>query len=126
MKNSIIMLLFAAYISNAAFAQKISVDKVPAPVMSAFKAKFPMLGKVKWEMESANEYEAGFKSNGVKQSASFDQNGKWIETETEIKVSQLPTVVQQSIAKQFAGFKIEEASKVESAQYGNCYDLSSS
>ena len=47
--------------SNTTYAQKISADKVPAAVLSAFKAKFPTATKTSWELENANEYEAGFK-----------------------------------------------------------------
>jgi hypothetical protein len=108
--------------SNAACAQKISADKVPAAVTSAFKAKFPKATKTSWEMENANEYEAGFKLNGEEVSANFDNTGKWLETETEIKVSALPAAVKAALSKDFAGFKIEEASKIESAKDGNCYE----
>lgn len=122
MNRIIIVLLCAALMSNAACAQKISADKVPAAVTSAFKAKFPNATKTSWEMENANEYEAGFKLNGEEVSANFDNTGKWLETETEIKVSALPAAVQATLAKDFAGFKIEEASKIESAKDGNCYE----
>lgn len=108
--------------SNAACAQKISADKVPAAVLSAFKAKFPNATKTTWELENTNEYEAGFKINGEEVSANFDNTGKWLETETEIKVSALPAAVQAALAKDFAGFKIEEASRIESAKDGNCYE----
>jgi len=122
MNRIIIVLLTAALMSNAACAQKISADKVPAAVTSAFKAKFPNATKTNWEMENANEYEAGFKLNGEEVSANFDNTGKWLETETEIKVSALPAAVQAALTKDFAGFKIEEASKIESAKDGNCYE----
>ncbi len=108
--------------SNAACAQKISADKVPAAVLSAFKAKFPTATKTSWELENTNEYEAGFKLNGEEVSANFDNTGKWLETETEIKVSALPAAVQAALAKDYAGFKIEEASKIESAKDGNCFE----
>jgi len=108
--------------SNAAYAQKISADKVPTAVTSAFKAKFPNATKTSWEMENANEYEASFKLNGKEVSANFDNTGKWLETETEIKVSALPAAVKAALSKDFAGFKIEEASKIESAKDGNCYE----
>lgn len=122
MKRVIYLLLTAALLSNAACAQKISADKVPAAVTSAFKAKFPTVTKVSWELEKANEYEAGFKLNGEEVSANFDNTGKWLETETEIKVSALPSSVSSTLAKDFAGFKINEASKTESAKNGNCFE----
>lgn len=122
MKRIIIVLLAAALMSNTAYAQKIAANKVPAAVASAFKAKFPNATKTSWEMENANEYEAEFKLNGKEVSANFDNTGKWLETETEIRVSALPMAVKNALKKDFAGFKIEEASKIESAKDGNCFE----
>ena len=121
MKKTMFVLLTAALMSNAACAQKISADKVPAAVSTAFKTKFPSATKINWEMEKS-EYEANFNLNGVETSANFDNTGKWLETETEIKTSALPTAIQSTLAKDFAGFKVNEASKIESVKNGNCYE----
>lgn len=121
MKKIMFMLLVAAMMSNAANAQKISADKVPAAVSAAFKTKFSTAEKVKWEMENT-EYEANFKLNGKEVSANFDETGKWLETETEIKVSDLPAAIQSTLKKDFAGFKVKEASKIESVKNGNGYE----
>lgn len=40
-----------------------------------------------------------------------------------IKSSQLPAAVKASIGKEFAGFKIEEAEQVESAETGSSYEV---
>ncbi len=122
MKKVIYLLLTAALMSNAACAQKIAADKIPPAVLSAFKANFPTATKISWEMESANEYEAGFKLNGEEVSANFDNTGRWLETETEIKTSALPDAVQAALAKDFAGFKIEETSKIESVKNESCFE----
>lgn len=121
MKNIIIVLFAAVLMSHAACAQKISADKIPAPVINSFKAKFPDATNAKWEMEQS-DYEANFKTGGKEVSAVFDATGKWLETETEINVSELPVSVQTAIPKNFAGYKIKEASKVESHKYGTCYE----
>ncbi|MEO5569405.1 MAG: PepSY-like domain-containing protein [Bacteroidia bacterium] len=122
MKKEIMLLIGVAFLCVTSHAQKITADKVPAEVTSAFKAKFPEVKDVDWEMEKANEFEAAFKVSGADQTASFNADGKWMETETEIKVSELPAVVKQSIEKQFPGFKMEEASKVDNAEKGLCYE----
>lgn len=122
MNKMIFVLLIAALMSNMAYAQKISVDKVPAAVTSAFKTKFPTVTKATWEMEGKTEYEVNFLLGGVKASANFDNTGKWLETETELKISALPTAIQSTLKKDFAGFKINEATKIESVKHGNCYE----
>lgn len=122
MKTLIIALHIAALMSIAACAQKIAEVKVPTEVTSAFKAKFPDAANAKWELENTNEYEANFKLNGEEVSANFDNSGKWLETETEIKVSDLPAAVQTALSTEFSGFKVEEASKVESAENGSGFE----
>ena len=122
MKNILVLLLCVALMRDAASAQKISAEKVPAAVSSAFKEKFPNITAVKWEIEKVNQYEATFKGNGSEMSANFDNTGKWLETETEIKVSALPAAVTSVLKKDFAGFKINEASKIENAANGNCFE----
>jgi len=51
-------------------------------------------------------------------SANFDATGKWFETETEIKESDLPKEVSASVTKVFAGFKISEVAKTETPDKG--------
>jgi hypothetical protein len=87
---------------------------VPQPVNKAFSEKYPAATSVKWASEEANEWEAEFKMNGMEMSASFDNSGKWLESEKEIAVKELPAAVSCSIAKEFAGYKIDEISVIES------------
>lgn len=121
MKKLIFLLLGIALLSQVSFAQKVAASKVPNAVTSTFNSKFSSASNVKWELEDA-EYEANFKINGKEMSANFDKMGTWTETETEIKVSTLPASVRATLSKEFAGFKIEEASQIESAKNGNCYE----
>lgn len=108
--------------STLLFAQEIPAEKVPAEVKTAFQSKFPEAKKVEWEMEEGN-YEAEFKMNGKEMSATFDAKGIWKETETEIKVKDLPKAVSTMLAGEFPGYKIDEACKVESAEHGSCYEV---
>ena len=84
-------------------------SQVPAKVKAAFNQKFPDAKKVKWDKENANEWEAEFKMNGKEYSANFTSNGTWKETEYEIKKSDIPAAVKQTLDNDFAGFDIEEA-----------------
>ena len=122
MKKIIVLLSACMLISLMGYTQKITPDKVPAPVKQAFAKKFPAATDVKYEMEK-KDYEINFKDKGVEMSANFDATGKWLETETEIKVNDLPNEVSASAAKNFAGFKISEVAKVESADKGLCYEM---
>ncbi|MBI1226616.1 MAG: hypothetical protein GC192_15390 [Bacteroidetes bacterium] len=95
----------------------------PAAVQAAFKAKFPTVQKAKWDREDENEWEAEFKKDGKEMSANFSNDGTWLETETEIKTADLPQAVKDAIASQFAGYKMEEASLVQTAELATAYEV---
>lgn len=122
MKKTLLALLTVAIVSNSVSAQKIATEKVPVAVTTAFKTKFPTVLKTSWEMENKTEFEANFHINGVETSANFDNTGKWLETETELKIAALPNAIQSTIKKDYAGFKINEASKIENIKNGKCFE----
>ncbi len=98
-------------------------QKAPAEVQNAFKQKYPEAKSVQWEMENDNEWEAEFKMNGREMSANFDLQGNWQQTETEVKMSELPVAVSDAIKTQFAGYKAEEPEKIEMANGEVAYEV---
>lgn len=60
-------------------------------VKESFGKRFPDAKEVKWSKENATEFEAEFETGEMEQSVNFDQSGKWLVTETEIKSSELPS-----------------------------------
>jgi hypothetical protein len=105
------------------FAQKLKAVDVPAAVKATFVKKFPKAKGIEWSKESETEFEAEFKNNGLEQAANFDQSGNWVITESEIKSSDLPSPVKATIAKEFAGYKIDEAEKAETPNEGSFYEV---
>ena len=91
-------------------------------VEKSFQQKFPSAKNVSWGKENAKEWEAEFKLNDTKISANFLLDGTWVETETEIPVTQLPPAVATSIKKQYPDWQITEADKMESRTKGNFYE----
>ena len=120
MKTLIILISICCF-SNISFAQKIPSNKVPAALTGSFKDKFPSATAAKWEKEG-DEYEVTFKLKKEGFAAKFDATGKWLETEQQIKVAELPMPIQNNIKKEFPGFKIEEACKLESLKDGHAYE----
>ena len=118
-----VLIAIAILVTGFAQAQKLKESEVPKAVKDSFAKRFPNLKGVEWSKESDTEFEAEFKNAGKEQSANFDQAGKWLVTETEIKKADLPQAVQASIAKEFAGYKVEEAEKVETANDGIQYEV---
>ena len=113
MKN-IILFSVACLVAGLADGQKMKDSNVPEAVKAAFAKNFPKAKEVKWSKEGTSGFEAEFEIAEVEQSANFDKAGKWLETETEIKKSELPQAVQAAIAKEFSGFTVDEPEKVES------------
>ncbi len=89
----------------------------PKSVADNFNKKFQNATKVKWDQEEENEWEAEFKMNGDAMSASFDNAGKWLETEKELKQNQLPAAVQNSFNSQYADYKMNEAAEIEKPDF---------
>ena len=46
-------------------------------------------------------------------SASYDNKGTWLESETEITAKDLPSTVTNTLAKEFEGYKTGEISAIE-------------
>jgi hypothetical protein len=114
MKKTVIILV-ALLVSTVAYSQKIKEKNVPDAVKTAFKAAYPNADDIKWEKEAAN-YEAEFELNDVEYSALYNANGTLIETEMEIKTSQLPQKALDYMNANYAGKKIKEAAKITDAQ----------
>ncbi len=100
------------------FGQKIKSDKVPDAVKMAFAKVHPGVSDIDWEQEDGG-YEAEFDGpNDVEMSAVFAADGKWLETEQEIKKSELPAPI---LAK-LKGKKIKEATKIIRADGSTIYE----
>jgi uncharacterized membrane protein YkoI len=95
----------------------------PAAVSKAFKTQFANATDIKWGKENATEYEAEFMQDGVKHSANFSSKGKWIETETAIKYSEIPKAVQASFETAHKGTKKKEIAKIEKANGTIIYEI---
>ncbi len=104
------------------FAQQLTPEKVPAPVRQAFEKMFPGVSEIKYEMEN-KAYEISFLYKRMKCSANFDAAGAWLETETGIETSALPKEVTDAVAKNFAGYEMNEVLKLERPGKEMYYEL---
>lgn len=107
--------LFSAILisSLALYAQ---VEKTPEKVQETFKKLYPHVQNVKWSKENKTEFEAEFKDDGKTTSVVIDKEGKLIETEIDITVSELPKGAVEYVAKNSQGWKITEAAKIVDAK----------
>ncbi len=97
--------------SFTAFAQQVNV---PKSAKDTFSKLYPEATEVKWDKEN-QDYEASFKLNGKDMSVIFDKDGKVLETETAIEISQLPKGIDKYVMDYYKGYKITGAAKIVKA-----------
>ena len=114
MKKILFLLALCCGVGFSATAQKTP----PTAVVTAFNKKFKDVKGVEWGKEKNGEWEAEFKNKGVEMSANFSADGKWLETETEIKFADLPVAVQTALK----GKKVSEAAKIVKADGTTVYE----
>lgn len=95
---------------------------IPVAVKDTFSKRYPHITKVKWDKESEN-YEASFDVNKVDCSVLFDSNGAILETEMEIELADLPSVVLNYIKTNYGGKKAKEAARITDAKGIVVYEI---
>ena len=111
--------VFAFMIVLTAF--NCSAQNVPAEVKAAFAKSFPNTTVKKWDKEDGN-YEANFTKDGKTMSATFDAKGTWMETETDIKISELPAAVSDYVKTNYKGATIKEAAIINNPSAKKLYE----
>lgn len=88
---------------------------VPAAVKAKIKELYPTVKELDWSMENGN-YEAEIEQKGsADMSVLLDPQGTVLETETDIKVSELPAAVRTYVAQKLGNQSIKEAAKIVKA-----------
>lgn len=98
-------------------------SNVPDIVKSSFAKKYQDATDIEWEQdddEEGDNWEVEYEIKSKEYSSLFDKNGKWIQTETEINISDLPSNAKATITKKFKNFKIIEVESLEDTS-GNFY-----
>lgn len=121
--KKILLLLSIALIAGKCSAQTLTVDKIPAAAANAFKNKFPNGSQPGWSKEGKDTYEVSFFNGKKRQSALFDNAGKWIETETETNYNAMPAKVQRAFENEFDGYQVQEVFEIESPDSGITYEI---
>ena len=72
------------------------MDKVPASAANVFNVKFPNGSQPGWIKTGTEIYEVQFFNGKKRQSALFDNTGKWLQTQSEAKYAVVPSKVQRA------------------------------
>ena len=109
--KTVLMVVGIGLFACHADGQKMNEKDVPVVVKTTLEKSFGVK-TAKWDKEDEH-YEANFKDKGKETSVVFDASGGILETEVEIKKSELPAAVMATIKNDFADYKIEEVAKID-------------
>jgi len=104
-------LAFSAFIMLGIFAcgkDKTSIQ-VPEEVLSACVLKYGDIKNAAWTSVADTVFVSSFVLERHAVSAFFDRTGRWLKSETELRSSELPLVVVQTVINVFGGRKIKMA-----------------
>jgi hypothetical protein len=117
-------LVLAAFVSFAwADEEKVPLDKVPAKVLEAVKAKFPdaeLTGASKEKENNEIIYEVSIKHDGHKIDVELKEDGTILAVEKTIDTKDLPEKVTDAIKEKYGKVtykKAEEVSKKDKLEY---------
>ncbi len=95
--------------------EKIPLDKVPAKVLDAVKAKFKdaeIVGAEKETDKGKVSYEIAIKNKGQKIDLMVSEDGKITAVEATIDVKDVPKVVTEAVLKKYPNAKITSAEEI--------------
>ncbi len=108
------------FFSISLFAQ----NDVPEAVIANFDKMFDGAKSVKWDqLNEDNEYETAFKYKRKRMTAKFDPEGNWLETEYEIKDSELPAAVKMVIKLEYADHEIDGVEKISTPERKETFEV---
>lgn len=105
------ILIIATLFASCSNAQKLNEKNVPTTVKDAFQKEYPNITNAKWEHENGN-YEVNFNLENKEASLLIDEQGNILETEIEIKTSELPKTVIDYANANYKGKRIKEAARI--------------
>jgi hypothetical protein len=105
------LLMLPLVFSQVAMSQKV---EIPAAAKSAFQKSHSGASKIKYEMEDGN-YEINFIENAQKMSVVIDAAGKILETEIELKASDLPLAIQTYMKEHYKNNSLKNGAKITKA-----------
>ena len=97
--------------------------EIPESIKKSFTQKFPTAHDIKWDGDSESHYEVGFVLDGKDKIAVFLPDGTFKEIETEIKVSEIPKRVLNSVNRKFPLSKIAFALKIQRSNNTTVYEV---
>jgi predicted small lipoprotein YifL len=120
MRTLMILVMVFCTLSFTACGQK---TDVPTKVKKAFEQKVSNAKDVEWEYDSEDKlWEVEYEIGEDEFTSAFDENGKWVETEKEIKFAELPLPVKATIEADYSAYEVEEVEYLQTPD-GKFYEV---
>jgi uncharacterized membrane protein YkoI len=95
--------------------EKVPLDKLPDPIKTTLKTKFPEAKLLSAEKEKADKetvYEVALEWKGVKQEVTLKEDGSVVSIEKVLAVKDLPKPVGEAVSRKYPGAKIASAEEI--------------
>ncbi len=93
-------------------------------VIASFESKFGKDISATWELSSDKSCVGTFTISDHPAKAYFDENGRWIKTETEFLSSELPSVIVKTVLGAYKGSTISKSLQIDEFEKETIYRLS--
>ena len=113
MKHLAYLLLTLSFVLLFSCSDRKSRIDPPQTILTNFETMFGKKTDIRWENPAQDIFQASFTRDGHPTSASFDGQGNWLKTETELLPSEVPAVIISTVAGAFHGRSITRALKIE-------------
>lgn len=109
-----LMLIIAGILLGTviSFAQDVKEADVPSVVLNSFKKEFSKVSDVEWEVKG-DVYDVEFDIGFADHEAWFDNSGKMIKHNEEIKTSNLPETILSTLNKEYKPYRVSDVKKIE-------------
>lgn len=111
MKKYIAVLGFIGVVFTSC-AQNTVQGEIPSVVLNSFQQKFSNATDIEWKVKD-NVYKVEFDTGNNEHEVWIDHTGKIISHKEEIRTNQLPAVIANAIKRDFPGYRIEDADKID-------------
>lgn len=113
MKKTVILFVLGLCATAGVIAGNVKESSVPAVVKSYVTKNYPQVTMADWNYEKqGNYYTADFKINSMAYTVDISPKGEMINSTQEIADADIPMNIRADIGKQYPGFKITDAWKL--------------
>lgn len=112
MKKQLIIFSAVLGMASVSHAQELSVNQVPSIIVNEFSREFPKARDVEWEIDKGLyqvEFEIGW---GRDQELWYDSAAILKRQKEEMKISEIPKLIRDSIKNSYEGYSIEGVTRI--------------